>query len=80
MKYIIMRKKGKGNYFLTDLYQENTMYLPPEYRAKDLISQYPDLKEDTEKLQKRLICDYIAGMMDSYAISTYEKFSGNKFM
>ena len=56
------------------------MYLPPEYRAKDLISQYPDLKEDTKKLQKRLICDYIAGMMDSYAISTYEKFSGNKFM
>lgn len=74
-------KKGKKVItFLTDLYQENTMYLPPEYRAKDLISQYPDLKEDTKKLQKRLICDYIAGMMDSYAISTYEKFSGNKFM
>ncbi|WP_242998419.1 hypothetical protein [Blautia sp. OF03-13] len=27
-----------------------------------------------------MICDYIAGMMDSYAISVYEKFSGQKFM
>ncbi len=66
--------------FLVELYTKENMYLPPEYRVKELMSQYPDLKDNDEKrLQKRLICDYIAGMMDSYAISTYEKFSGKKF-
>lgn len=43
------------------------------------MQQYDDLKQkDETKLQKRLICDYVAGMMDSYAVSTYEKFSGTK--
>lgn len=66
--------------FLVNLYMNETMYLPPEYRAKELLSQYEDLSnKDEDKLQKRLICDYVAGMMDSYAISTYEKFSGKKF-
>ena len=67
--------------FLKDLYSNEKMYLPPEYRAKEIINQYEDLKDvDFDKLQNRLICDYIAGMMDSYAISVYEKFSGQKFM
>ena len=67
--------------FLADLYRNDVIYLPPEYRAKELIIQYPDLnKTHSEILQERLICDYISGMMDSYAISTYEKFSGKKFM
>lgn len=67
--------------FLADLYRNDVIYLPPEYRAKELIIQYPDLDEThSEVLQERLICDYISGMMDSYAISAYEKFSGKKFM
>lgn len=66
---------------LSELYIENPMYLPPEYRAEELQKQYNDLEdENTDKLQKRLVCDYISGMMDSYAISTYEKFFGEKFM
>lgn len=66
---------------LSELYINNPMYLPPEYRAKELKMQYPDLEDiETDKLQKRLVCDYISGMMDSYAISTYEKFNGKKFM
>lgn len=66
--------------FLKNLYSDDIMYLPPEYRAKELMRQYSDLVDkNEEKLQKRLICDYIAGMMDSYAISTYEKYSGQKF-
>lgn len=66
--------------FLVDLYNDSK-YLPPEYRAKEVMAQYKDLVDwDCESLQKRLTCDYIAGMMDSYAISTYEKFSGKKFM
>lgn len=66
--------------FLKDLYSKDVMYLPPEYRAKELVQQYSDLGDkDTDKLQQRLICDYISGMMDSYAISVYEKYSGQKF-
>ena len=66
--------------FLKEFYSNDIMYLPPEYRAGELIMQYDDLKDsDEEKLQKRLVCDYIAGMMDSYAVSVYEKYSGLKF-
>lgn len=66
--------------YLKDVYKNDIMYLPPEYRAKELMNQYEDLQEkNRDELQDRLICDYIAGMMDSYAISTYEKLSGKKF-
>lgn len=67
--------------FLAETYRHELPYLPPEYRAKELLVQYEDLRNkdiDENKLQERLICDYIAGMMDSYVISTYEKFSGKK--
>ncbi|MCC8089528.1 MAG: dNTP triphosphohydrolase, partial [Rikenellaceae bacterium] len=67
--------------YLADLYRNNEMYLPPEYRADELMKQYDDLKDaDKDVLKERLICDYISGMMDSYAISTYEKYSGRKIM
>lgn len=66
--------------FLKEFYSHDIMYLPPEYRANELMLQYEDLKnKDEDSLQQRLICDYIAGMMDSYAIATYEKYSGRKF-
>lgn len=66
--------------FLKDLYMNDTSYLPPEYRASELMAQYDSLgKKEESKLQARLICDYIAGMMDSYAVSIYEKYSGRKF-
>lgn len=66
--------------FLKEFYTNDTMYLPPEYRAKELMHQYSDLEDkDENHLQQRLICDYIAGMMDSYAVLVYEKYSGKKF-
>lgn len=64
---------------LYDVYSKKTQYLPPEYRATEVLKRHKDVKEDTENLQQRLICDYISGMMDSYAISMYERFSGEKF-
>lgn len=72
----------KGNEiieFLADTYRRNNIYLPPEYRASNIIKEM-DLRQkeklvSEEVLQERLICDYIAGMMDSYAMSTYKKFS-----
>lgn len=64
---------------LYEIYSEKNNYLPPEYRAKEVLRRYDGISEDEGKLQKRLICDYISGMMDSYAISMYEKFTGEKF-
>lgn len=66
-------------HYLSKLYQAHTSLLPPEYRAKERIRQYGLKDCDDSLLQKRLICDYIAGMMDGYAISTYEKYSGKSF-
>lgn len=44
------------------------------------MEQYSDLSDNNKDLfQQRLICDYIAGMMESYAITIYEKYSGRKF-
>ncbi|MCI5679686.1 MAG: dNTP triphosphohydrolase [Bacteroidales bacterium] len=60
--------------FLSEFYKDkNEKYLPPEYRA----SEWPEY--GIPKAQERLTCDYIAGMMDSYAIEQYEKYSGEKF-
>ena len=64
---------------LYNVYNDKIQYLPPEYRAEEVLKRHKDIEEERGKLQKRLICDYISGMMDSYAISMYEKFSGEKF-
>ncbi|SHK69124.1 dGTPase [Anaerocolumna jejuensis DSM 15929] len=65
--------------FLVDTYRKNRMYLPPEYRASYVIKEMEERQREKlineEQLQERLICDYIAGMMDSYAITTYKKFT-----
>lgn len=78
--YAYEQRGNRALEFLKELYDSNIMYLPPEYRAKDLMKQYADLSDKNEKeLQQRLICDYLSGMMESYAISLYEKYSGEKF-
>ena len=74
-------KRGKEVLkFLKEHFVTDSKYLPPEYRAELMQEQYEDLRElDRKKLQMRLVCDYIAGMMDTFAIAVYEKFSGKKF-
>lgn len=64
--------------YLKDFYMENTNFLPPEYRAQNLIERY-NYDQPKKQLQARLICDYISGMMDSYAINTYEQITGKSF-
>jgi len=61
---------------LVEFYRDNTLFLPPEYRVENFIHE---INEDKKMLQERLICDYISGMMDSYAISQYEKITGEQF-
>lgn len=64
--------------FLSNFYSKQIQFLPPEYRAENVIKKY-NLKKDEKDYQQRLICDYIAGMMDSYAINVYEQISGKSF-
>ena len=76
----LYEKKGKLLLqYLSDFYSQNTELLPPEYRAKNNINRYGLIYDNEKDYQKRLICDYISGMMDSYAISTYEEVSGKNF-
>lgn len=65
---------------LYDFYLDKPNYLPPEYRADNIIDQYNDQytseKEDEglkKILQKRLVLDYISGMMDEYVKTTYNR-------
>lgn len=48
-------------------YNKNYSLLPPDYRPK------------TEEYLHRAVIDYIAGMMDTFAISLYEKHFGVSF-
>lgn len=65
---------------LYDFYDKRPEYLPPEYRANNIINQYPNVyskeKSSTrfkKMLQRRLILDYISGMMDEYVKTAYNK-------
>lgn len=61
-----------------DIYEKDKKLLPPEYRADNIIEQYK-YERNIEQLQTRLICDYVSGMMDSYAINRYEELTGIPF-
>ena len=65
---------------LYNFYLRKPNYLPPEYRADNIIKQYneqyiAESKDDGPKevLQKRLVLDYISGMMDEYVKTTYNR-------
>ena len=61
--------------FYTDLSKNiNAMLLPPDYRPEEL--QKKENEQDKEKVKLELVqnsIDYIAGMMDTFAISEYER-------
>lgn len=69
----------KGNKILktlVDFYRKEHKFLPPEYRVNNyILKEY----ENKDILQDRLICDYVSGMMDSYAIKCYERITGETF-
>lgn len=76
--YTYERKGDKIIKELVDIYTKDKKLLPPEYRAENIIEQYK-YNKDIEQLQTRLICDYVSGMMDSYAINRYEELTGIPF-
>ena len=66
--------------WLFEFYLEHKKYLPPEYRADNIIKQYSSVYIEEQKdeglkenLQKRLVVDYIAGMMDEYVKTSYNR-------
>lgn len=62
----------RGEYIIRTIFDfclNNSEYMPIEYRCD----------KDDKKLFKRKICDYISGMMDYFAIDTYEKITGDTF-
>ena len=70
--------ENEGRYMmkaLFDFYCEESRYLPSEYRADNIFRQYSTFYEgqDKEQIQKRLIIDYISGMMDEYLKHVYGK-------
>jgi dGTPase len=50
--------------------KSNSLLLPPDYR--------PGIDDSIEK-KARCVIDYIAGMMDTYAIAEFERLTGTKF-
>ncbi len=63
--YRVKRMSSKAKMVVDRLfraYVENTMLLPKKYQKK--------LEEES---QERIICDYIAGMTDRYALDEYKK-------
>lgn len=72
----------KGNIILAtlkDIYINNPQLMSPNYLVENFKKRYNNKKIEEDDLQKRLVCDYISGMMDSYAISEYEKLTGSSF-
>ena len=70
----------QGEKIITRLYEVYTdksfnyknNLLPPEFRVLEKKSD----GESTEVIQQRLVVDYIAGMMDSFAMQEYKKYFG----
>ena len=70
---------------LYEFYSQNVNYLPPEYRAENIMKQYEAEyeresrdKDLRDALQERLVFDYISGMMDEYVKTTYHRLKDNQ--
>jgi dGTPase len=63
--YKVERMRIKAERYITllfETYRDNPTLLPPKYRER--------IQEDDKE---RVICDYIAGMTDRYALDEYKK-------
>ena len=63
--YKVERMRIKAERYITllfETYRDNPTLLPPKYRER--------IKEDDKE---RVICDYIAGMTDRYALDEYKR-------
>ncbi len=63
--------KGLFEVYTDSNFNRNLLLLPPEFRviAND--------KLDDKKVRERVVIDYIAGMMDSFAVQEYQRYFGS---
>ncbi|TDM25606.1 dNTP triphosphohydrolase [Macrococcoides caseolyticum] len=74
----IIKYEKKGDLIIQSLFDffledKNEKLLPPEYRYSISKENESISDEEKENLKYRKICDYISGMMDTYAIALYEE-------
>lgn len=67
--------ENRGKVVIEGLYE---MFTDPEYNINNSLLP-PDYRPENKDDLPRAVIDYIAGMMDTYAISLYEKHFGVKF-
>lgn len=72
---VIVLYENRGKVVIEGLYE---MFTDPEYNSRYSLLP-PDYRPKKEEDLPRAVIDYIAGMMDTYAISLYEKHFGVKF-
>ena len=63
--------KGLFEVYIDSNFNKDLFLLPPELRAITY------LNKDNENVKKRVIIDYIAGMMDSFAVQEYQRYFGS---
>lgn len=71
----IVLYERRGKEVIEGLYE---MFIDKEYNIKHNLLP-PDYRPKTDEMLHRAVIDYIAGMMDTYAISLYEKHFGVSF-
>ena len=72
---VIVLYENRGKVVIEGLYE---MFTDPEYNINNSLLP-PDYRPENKDDLPRAVIDYIAGMMDTYAISLYEKHFGVKF-
>jgi dGTPase len=66
--------RGLFEVYTDPRFNDKFLLLPPEYRA---IAKQVERKTQQETItKKRVVIDYIAGMMDSFAIQEYQRYFG----
>ncbi len=71
--YRVLRMAAKGErilHSLFDVYTEDTRQLSPKFRQR--IERTPDTA-DQSRVVRQVVCDYVAGMTDRYAMLEYRK-------
>ncbi len=61
---VILNEFKKAKKILKDLY---------EYYMENIQEIFEDIPSEKKKNKNRMVCDFIAGMTDSFALSTYER-------
>lgn len=74
--YRVVRMADKAERIIRELfkaYLHNTHIMPPDFLFRYEVSTDERLKALTTEKKERMVCDYIAGMTDRFALDEYKK-------